>query len=92
MSQVPERTELLPNFPNPFNASTMIEYRLPNAQTVSIKVYDLLGREVARLADGYAEAGSHRVTFDGGAFASGIYLARMHAGIFSQTRKLILVK
>ncbi len=54
--------------------------------------YDLLGREVAVLKDGLVEAGTYRVTFDGNALASGIYFARLDAGKFSQTKKLMLLK
>jgi hypothetical protein len=79
-------------FPNPFNSSTTIAYDLPRAGHVSLRVFDLLSREVAALRDGMMEAGSHRVTFDGRALASGIYFARLDAGAFSQTRKLMLLK
>jgi hypothetical protein len=55
-------------------------------------VFDLLGREVAVLKDAFSEAGTHRVTFDGSGLASGIYFARLEAGDFSQTKKLMLMK
>jgi photosystem II stability/assembly factor-like uncharacterized protein len=79
-------------YPNPFNPSTTIAYDLPKAGRVSLRVFDLLGREVAVLKDGFVEAGSHRVTFDGSSLASGIYFARLDAGAFSQTKKLMLLK
>jgi predicted secreted protein len=79
-------------FPNPFNPSTEIVYDLPAATHVSLRVFDLLGREVAVLKDGLVEPGSHRVTFDGGALPSGIYFARLDAGAFSEVRKLMLLK
>jgi len=79
-------------FPNPFNPSTTMVYDLPKAGRVGLRVFDLLGREVAVLTDGFVEAGTHRVTFDGSALASGIYFARLDAGAFSQTKKLMLLK
>jgi hypothetical protein len=57
-----------------------------------LRVFDLLGCEVAVLKSGFAEAGSHRATFDGSGLASGIYFARLDAGAFSQTKKLVLLK
>jgi uncharacterized delta-60 repeat protein len=79
-------------FPNPFNSSTTIAYDLPKAGHISLRVFDLLGREVSVLKDGVVEAGTHRVTFDGSGLASGIYFARLDAGAFSQTKKLMLLK
>lgn len=83
---------ILSAFPNPFNPSTEIIYDLPNAARVSLRVFDLLGREVCVLTDGLAEAGTHRMMFDGSGLASGIYFARLDAGTFSQTRKLMLLR
>jgi hypothetical protein len=83
---------LAQNFPNPFNASTLLAYDLPKASLISLRVFDLLGREVAVLKDGFVEAGSHRAMFDGSGVASGIYFARLEAGAFSQTKKLMLLK
>ncbi|MCX6601480.1 MAG: T9SS type A sorting domain-containing protein [bacterium] len=71
---------------------TEITYDLARAGRVSLRVFDLLGREVAALKDGFSEAGSHRVTFDGRGLASGIYFARLDAGAFSQTKKLMLLR
>ena len=83
---------ILSVFPNPFNPVTEIAYDLAKAGRVSLRVFDLLGREVAVLKDGFAEAGSHHVTFDGSGLASGIYFARLDAGKFSQTKKLMLLR
>lgn len=86
------------NFPNPFNPSTTIRYQLPLDSRVSLKVYDLLGREVEVLADGEEVAGYHEVRFDAGRMASGLYFYRMTAeqnggaGHFQQVRKLLLMK
>jgi len=89
---IPERFALLQSYPNPFNPSTIIAYDLSKTGHISLRVFDLLGREVAVLKDGMMEAGSHRVTFDGSNLASGIYFARLDAGEFVQTKKLMLLK
>jgi len=80
------------SYPNPFNATTVITYDLPRRGRVSLCIFDLLGREVAVLKDGLVEAGTHLVMFDGSNLASGVYFARLDAGKFSQTRKLMLLK
>jgi photosystem II stability/assembly factor-like uncharacterized protein len=79
-------------YPNPFNPSTTIAYDLHKAGHVSLRVFDLLGREVAVLKDGFVEAGTHHAVFDGGNLASGVYFARLDAGEFTQTKKLMLLK
>ncbi len=92
---VPRPTDfsLEQNYPNPFNPSTTIRFSLPTAQTVSLKVYDLLGREVASLLNNERKAaGSYEATFNATALTSGIYIYRLEAGSFSQTRKMMLVK
>jgi hypothetical protein len=80
------------NYPNPFNPVTTLRYALPEAATVRLVVYDLLGREVARLVEGVQQAGHHAVAFDGSGLASGVYLYRLEAGTFVQTRRMTLVK
>ncbi|MFH1009998.1 MAG: T9SS type A sorting domain-containing protein [bacterium] len=89
---LPVEFSLYQNYPNPFNASTQIAYDLPKAGIVSLRVFDLLGREVGTLAGGMQPAGSHFVPFDGSGFASGVYLCRLQAGDFSATRKMVLLK
>jgi hypothetical protein len=79
-------------FPNPFNSSTAIAFDLPRVSRISLRVFDVLGREVAVLKDGMLEAGNYRVMFNGNGLASGIYFARLDAGKFSQTKKLMLLK
>jgi len=83
---------ILSVYPNPFNPVTEIRYDLVASAHVSLGVYDLLAREVAMLKDEFSQAGSHRVTFDGSGLVSGIYFARLDAGTFSQTMKLVLLK
>lgn len=85
-------SSLSQNYPNPFNPTTVINYQLPVSGKVTLKVYDLLGRELATLVNDRENAGSYSVKFDGSRLASGIYFYRLQAGSFSQTKKLMLVK
>ncbi|RJP77282.1 MAG: T9SS C-terminal target domain-containing protein [Candidatus Zixiibacteriota bacterium] len=79
-------------FPNPFNPETALGFRLSAPGHVSLKVYDTAGRGVTTLVDSWREAGEHQATFDASGLPSGIYFARLEAGEFSATQKLILVK
>jgi hypothetical protein len=83
---------LMQNYPNPFNPSTVISYQLPVASEVSLKVFDVLGREVAVLVSGRQKAGNYVVPFNGSGLSSGVYFYRLQAGQFVQTRKMMLVK
>jgi len=94
---LPIKFDLLQNYPNPFNPSTKISYSLANAAQVSLKVYNMLGEEVATLVNGNQEAGRYTVQFsasDGNnsTLASGVYLYRLNAGSFVSTKKLVLLK
>jgi len=89
---LPGSFKLLQNYPNPFNPSTIIRYRLPAARQVTLKVYDILGREVATLVNGKVSAGEHLVHYDASHLASGIYIYRLKAGNFSQIHKMTLIK
>ena len=80
------------NFPNPFNASTMIEYRLPKAGDARIEIYNARGQLVEVLADRWHAAGSHMVTWDAGQRASGTYFYRFLASGFQESRKMLLVR
>jgi hypothetical protein len=80
------------NYPNPFNPTTVIEYHMPQRTHVSLKILDLLGRDVATLVDGIQEAGSHVATWDGNNIASGVYFYRLHSDRFMQTRKMVLLR
>ena len=83
---------LFQNYPNPFNPATIIRYELPKRSFMSIKVYDLLGREVATLVNEEKSAGEYEVEFDASALTSGIYFYQLKAGDFGQTKKMILLK
>lgn len=92
----PLTTALHQNHPNPFNPSTTILYELPRASQVEIAVFDLLGKRIRTLVQERQQAGQHRLLWDGrderGAdVPSGVYLYRLHAGEFMQTRKMILM-
>jgi len=88
----PEQYNLSQNFPNPFNPETTIQYTLPLREHVILSIYDTQGRQVARLIDGFKDAGRHQITFDGSRLSSGIYIYRIRAGDYTETRKLTLVK
>ena len=90
--QIPTDFKLLQNFPNPFNPTTVISYKLSASSKVTLKVYDILGREVATLVSGARPPGSYTVNFDGSRLPSGIYLLRMWAGDFSDTKKMVLIR
>jgi hypothetical protein len=83
---------LLQNYPNPFNPSTTISYGLPQRSQVTLSVFNTLGQQVAQLVNGDMEAGYHEVKFDGGKLASGVYLYRMQAGRYVETKMLLLVR
>ncbi len=89
---VPMEFALHTPYPNPFNPTTMIRYDVKEAGLVSLKVFDLLGREVATLVYGTVPAGSHSIEWDAGDLPSGVYLCRMEAQDFIQTRKVVLLK
>jgi hypothetical protein len=90
--QVPSKFTLSQNYPNPFNPSTTIRYELPKSAEVKLSVYDVLGREVSVLVNERKDPGVHEFKFDGLNLASGVYLYRLIAGNFVQTRKLVVVK
>lgn len=91
----PERSEgpaLLGNYPNPFNPSTVVGFRLSVSGEASVKVFDLLGREVALLANGTYSSGTHSVTFDASGLSSGMYLVVLESAGMRDVRKVSLVK
>jgi hypothetical protein len=80
------------NYLNPFNPATRIRFALPEDSEARIVVYDLLGRQLAILVDGHVRASYHTVTFDASRMVSGVYIYRMDAGRFSETRKMTLIR
>jgi hypothetical protein len=90
--QAPVEFALSQNYPNPFNPTTQISYSLPRNSQVLLKVFNVLGMEVATLASGFQDAGTHRVTFDASQLASGVYFYRLEAGNISMTNKMMFLK
>lgn len=89
---IPTQYSLSQNYPNPFNPTTAINFSLPKSGNVTLKVYDLLGREVATLVDEFLVAGAHNTKFDASNLASGIYIYVVKTKDFSATKKMILMK
>lgn len=90
--EIPLKYNLSQNYPNPFNPSTSIKFELPKSGFVSLKIFDLLGREVARLVNEVKQAGSYDLEFNASNFASGIYYYKLESNDFSDTKKMILIK
>ena len=97
---LPSKIELYQNYPNPFNPTTKIKYSIPfldknkfsSAQMVQLKVYDILGREVTTLVNGYKKPGNYEVLFDASEVVSGVYFYKLQIGEFFQTKKMLLLK
>ena len=88
----PLKFNLLQNYPNPFNPSTTIEFSLPQTSHVSLKVYDITGKEVASLVNEVKTAGNYKVNFNASSLASGVYFYKIQSGSFIKTNKMILMK
>lgn len=91
-SNVPANYSLEQNYPNPFNPTTTINFSLPKASDVSLKVYDALGNEVMSIVNGFKNAGTHSVVLNGSDLTSGVYFYKLQAGDFVSTKKLTLIK
>jgi hypothetical protein len=89
---VPGRYVLEQNYPNPFNPSTKIQFSIVHRQLTIVKVFDVLGREVATLVNELKEPGTYTVQFNASSLASGVYFYRLQAGNFVQTKKLLLLR
>lgn len=89
---VPVEYTLFQNYPNPFNPSTTIEYTIAGKEKVTLKVYDILGREVTKLVNNVQNAGMYKINFDAEGLASGIYIYRIQAGSFTESKRMILLK
>ncbi len=92
LQYAPRNIRLNQNYPNPFNPSTQIRYTLPRDIHVSLKVYNVLGKEVETLLNGVIPAGTHVVTWNATNVPSGVYFYRLQAGSFTETKKLLLLK
>jgi hypothetical protein len=90
--ELPKEFELAQNYPNPFNPTTVISFTIPENYFVSLKVYDLLGTEIAELAGREYSAGWHSITFDASNFASGVYFYTFKAGQYTSTQRMIFQK
>ncbi len=89
---LPDKFSLGDNYPNPFNPTTTINYALPKSTDVTLKVYNLLGREVATLVNSKQKAGRHQLKFDASDLASGVYFYRISTPEFNKVRKMMLIK
>jgi Secretion system C-terminal sorting domain len=91
-NQTPNTYSLSQNFPNPMNPSTTIKYQIPQSGNVSLKVFDILGAEVATLVNEVQNEGRYEVNFDGSNLASGVYIYRLQVNDFVDSKKMILMK
>jgi hypothetical protein len=91
-TQLPARFALFQNYPNPFNPSTKIRYELPTQVRVTLTIYNVLGQQVTELVNEEQAPGRYEVHLNAQSFASGLYMYRLQAGDFVQTRKLLLIK
>ncbi len=89
---VPEEYHLSQNYPNPFNPVTVISYNVPRTSHVSLKVYNILGKEITTLVNEVQQPGSYRVVFNGGNLTSGVYYYQMKSGSFDLVKKMILIR
>jgi hypothetical protein len=90
--ETPDEFVLFGNYPNPFNPTTVLSYQLSTPGHVELSIYDINGRSVAELVNGWRDTGSHEVTFDATTLASGLYLYRLEAGDFTSVKKMVLMK
>ncbi|MBI5463924.1 MAG: T9SS type A sorting domain-containing protein, partial [Ignavibacteriales bacterium] len=91
-SEIPSSFELRQNYPNPFNPTTTIRFSLPQREFVTLKVFDVLGREVATPVNGELNAGEHTVVLEAKSLASGVYFYQLRAAGFIQTKKMLISK
>ncbi|NJD22613.1 MAG: T9SS type A sorting domain-containing protein [Melioribacter sp.] len=89
---LPVDFQLMQNYPNPFNPTTTISFSIPQAEYATLKVYDVIGREVAALVNEFKDAGNYNFNFDASKLSSGIYLYRLQAGNFVDVKRMILMK
>ena len=87
-----KKFELTQNYPNPFNPGTTIRFNLPEASIVKLRIFNILGQEISILVNEFKESGTHTINFNASELSSGIYIYRIEAGNFVQTRKMTLLK
>jgi len=92
LADVPSEFALLNNYPNPFNASTVISYELPHATHVELEIFNISGQRVATLVEGEQEAGYRSVVWEASEVSSGVYFYKLTAGDFAETKRMMLVK
>jgi len=92
INEIPASFSLSQNYPNPFNPTTIIRFQIKDSKTTTLKVFDLLGREVQTLVNEKLKPGEYEVTFDGSNLPSGVYFYKLQAGDFTETKKMILIK
>src|SRR5690606_22599016 len=91
-SEIPGKYELSQNYPNPFNPSTSIKFSLPQSEVATLKVYDILGKEVASLVNEKLNSGTYEYQFNASGLTSGVYFYKLEAGSFSEVKKMLLIK
>jgi hypothetical protein len=89
---IPSEYSLMQNYPNPFNPTTNIKYQITNKGFVTLKVFDIMGREISNLVNEKQNAGTYEVTFDASSLSSGVYFYRLETGNFTDTKKLMVIK
>lgn len=91
-NNIPERFMLYQNYPNPFNPTTLIGFDIPKDANVTVRIYDLIGREVQTVVNEFKKAGSYKFNFDASLLSSGSYFYEINAGDFRDTKKMVLIK
>lgn len=91
-SEIVDHYSLSENFPNPFNPTTSIKYQIPKAGNVTLKIYDILGSEIATLVDDFKETGRYEVNFNASSLASGVYIYRINVNDYTNVKKMVLLK
>jgi len=89
---IPKNYKLSQNYPNPFNPNTTIEFTLPKSELTTLKVYNILGKEVSTLVSNKLNQGNHTYTFDGKNLSSGVYYYQLLAGEYREVKKMILLR
>lgn len=92
ISTIPDEFKLHANYPNPFNPTTVIKFEIPVDEYVSLKIFDASGKELYTLVNGFRQAGTYEILFNGIGLSSGVYFYRIEAGNFAQTNRMVLIK